>query len=1193
MRTILTTLLVAGFAAAAAGQDLPDGVGTFAPSGSVFTSVIGPVALDTDDYVFQGYPGMVVTATVKSAKGSGFLPLVQIIRPGGSLVGDGNRLTLKTSPSSASARVTLDTVGWWKVRVLGQPTQRDDYYHNVTARSSGGYSVSIRYTNPAVPPLPQPTKSFKASAAISEIGESDEFPFAGYNGQSLKVTLTVSKSSTLDPQIQLLRPDGQVAATAGHGDQEKKLAIDFDLDASGTWLVRVIGEETNPTDSEHNDATLGAYSLGVKLGKTATTGLVPDANGQYRLEIPATGSARIGYRLNFKGASPTFNSMIDPQGRLVTVPAGTTLSGFVLAKGLPQGNYVVTFNSAAGDTAANDASDATTNVSFSRSLVLPKGEKKRVAKLSDKEPVIRANQINPTAGGPGTILSVQANNLIDDNNPTGPVGLFLGHLALENVELQPDQVTVRGTVPATLPEGVFDVVVTSSAGQAAARADAFTRVPPPVATDIDPAVGTDGGGFEVTIVGSNFRAGQMAVLLDGALQPLTPTFVDDTHVTFIAPPRSPGQVTFGVKDVGTQLVSNLPVNSFEYVASAGVGRIVPALIPIVGSEKVTIQGANFESTDRVYLETTVSGVYEEITATQTTFVNSKRHQFVAPTRPKGVYRVYVQNDLGQPDPPKTRPLTYYSFADITAATNLGSLGADKYDAWASAIGDFDKANGNDVFVCRRGGDVPSATSLTRVLKNNGSGQFTDVTASVMPPAGDDDWRADRIWVTDVNQDGWVDILICTDSRMVPPDTSSHTRILVNEQRGASDPTDRVFRDRTLDIMAPPRTMQLYGYFGGKSDIYVSDNWRALDMWVGDIDRGAAGPPEILITKNETTDDDNPNDDVFQSGVYCGNYCSSVQYFAYSYTFYWGGSRLLVWDKSKRGGQGQYKFDPNFFPRFSGPVVPQTGVPGGGTIPACSPHYNSICKHAFTPFTGKRLAVGNIDADGKPDVAVLSDQVVTRLPEPHSPLTAPEVEISSLQVGLNKSSGGYGITDMTDTIASLGGDTKGDCLAIGQPGFPDGNSQGVITVSRFAGSGGPSVMRLLMWRPLSGPGTFDDVTYQLLPSPDVNENFQASRIVYVDMDQDGDQDMVLVANAAPGGTRTALRILRNENVNGQVGVFRRTLEPLFQAATTANEHFEGDALAVGDVTGDGLLDYVVSRVTPVGSGAQTRVVKTDR
>jgi hypothetical protein len=57
--------------------------------------------------------------------------------------------------------------------------------------------------------------------------------------------------------------------------------------------------------------------------------------------------------------------------------------------------------------------------------------------------------------------------------------------------------------------------------------------------------------------------------------------------------------------------------------------------------------------------------------------------------------------------------------------------------------------------------------------------------------------------------------------------------------------------------------------------------------------------------------------------------------------------------------------------------------------------------------------------------------------------------------------------------------------------------------------------------------------------------------------------------------------------------RRTLEPLFTAIVSANEHFEGDALSIGDVTGDGYNDYMVTRATVSGAGTQTRIVKTDR
>src|SRR5262249_28427745 len=148
-----------------------------------------------------------------------------------------------------------------------------------------------------------------------------------------------------------------------------------------------------------------------------------------------------------------------------------------------------------------------------------------------------------------------------------------------------------------------------------------------------------------------------------------------------------------------------------------------------------------------------------------------------------------------------------------------------------------------------------------------------------------------------------------------------------------------------------------------------------------------------------------------------------------------------------------KFDPNFFPRKSGPVVPQTG-PGGISIPPCSPHYSRICKGSFTPFTGKRLAVGNLDTDGKPDIAVLSDQVIQRRDKPNDPLHV----TSSLQVGINRFNPveGSGITDVTGLIFNLGGSTQGDSVAIGQPGFPDGNSYGVIAFAKSASAGGASV-----------------------------------------------------------------------------------------------------------------------------------------
>src|SRR5687768_8699041 len=84
---------LAGSARFAAAGDLPDGYGTDALSGSVYTSEISAGG-DSDDYVFRGFPGMVLTAQVKPAKGDQFQPQLQIIKPGGELVTDEDGLKL-------------------------------------------------------------------------------------------------------------------------------------------------------------------------------------------------------------------------------------------------------------------------------------------------------------------------------------------------------------------------------------------------------------------------------------------------------------------------------------------------------------------------------------------------------------------------------------------------------------------------------------------------------------------------------------------------------------------------------------------------------------------------------------------------------------------------------------------------------------------------------------------------------------------------------------------------------------------------------------------------------------------------------------------------------------------------------------------------------------------------------------------
>ena len=1038
----------------------------------------------------------------------------------------------------------------------------------------------------------------KLTTTLGNDLDVDDYVFRGYPGQQLKTSIKVDKSSAVKMQIELIRPDGTRVTADDEGAKFKTgetltdfaryekpdsnppyedrpigevlqaTKIKYVLDQVGTWKIRVRAPELSVPFGDS-----GEYTLAVKYPappKTKIKNSDPTQPQIYTFAVPAEGGSTVDFKFKFKGGEAAFNGFRAPNGDFIDIEVqskpGKYIKGkkIVLPDGFPVGDYLLTFAYPEGATFSKTV--------FKSSVKLPQGAKKRKGRLASQEPQISSTGINPEVGGPPTIVTVTILNGYDPPNDANAIPeLLLDNrpLTIQTAIDNGSSVTLKALV-GSLGEGTFDVVTRTKTGQVAVLEGGFTRVPPPVATAIDPLVGSSAGGFDVVIQGTGFPADitKIGILIDGNDVPVQKISASSTEVRFVAPPRAPTFVTFGIRDLRSQLSASLPINSFEYLSSPGISRIVPGLVPILGGDTLFVKGTNFRETDTVFMETAVAGQYEQVAGP--TYIDHNLHSFIAPVRPKGRYQIYVKDNQNVETP--KRSVSYFQYADFTGDAGMDNPpSADLNDGWTTALSDFDRDGDTDLFIAKRGDPLAmSSAALISVFTNDGSGNLTKSTERIPSPTSNDDWRADRIQVVDVTQDGWPDIVITTDDKNVLTPSASHTRILTSTRRGAQTPnSDRIFVDRTLDLMATPRNGT-----GGVSNA-SGDNWRGLDLWVGDVDSGPAAPPEIIITHKDMKEELN---------IFCGNYCNTSTTGGYTYSFYWGGSRAFTWDPKARGGQGRYKFEHNFFPRKAGVTVPVFNPPPGVVIPTCT---TNECRGTFTPFIGQLLRVQDISADGRPDVVVISDGEVK----------ANGQTISSTQVGLFGFSAVTGsfVTDITSTLTALGGQTRADSATIGLFGYPDGNSFGTIVLGQAEATSGRAI-RLLQFQPgvVEGdPGSFADVTAQTIPPASGNEAWQASAMQVADVDTDGDPDLILVAKEAPGPGEPAFRILRNTIANNQIGILSPEFSGLIELIAGGSEPFDGGVLVIGDLDGDGGNEFVVTRTESTQTGPQTRIIATDQ
>lgn len=383
---------------------------------------------------------------------------------------------------------------------------------------------------------------------------------------------------------------------------------------------------------------------------------------------------------------------------------------------------------------------------------------------------------------------------------------------------------------------------------------------------------------------------------------------------------------------------------------------------------------------------------------------------------------------------------------------------------AAVLLDIDQDGDQDLVTVARGGSTLSSESLLTVLRNDGGGSWADVSEDWRPEGTADDWRGGSIATGH----------LFGESGSATPDAYPDLVIGTTDADVLAAGRSRV---RLLANRAAPD--------GGRRFVDVTDTqmavplardvWQADRVWVGDLE-GDGGTPEIVATHDEPA---------FQT-----------EGTAPTFVHHGSGTRVF----SYSGSPKRFRWEPTRTPTVLGVTQPF------GAFPVCT---ENECADEYENFQGTDLAIADLDLDGRKDF------VTTRLGE----RTYRNNVASSTQIGRN-------VVGTVDSITSalpidettypadrvllgpLTDDDRPDLVLLTSTPTATGN---LLELAGNGGIGRESWSRLTDWRP-----TVD------------GETFRAHDGDLLDLDADGDLDLLLVRRAPDIGITRTLLPLRNHD-----------------------------------------------------------------
>jgi hypothetical protein len=615
-------------------------------------------------------------------------------------------------------------------------------------------------------------------AKIEPLNEIDAYSVFLTQGDKLTLSVAdIGPTIGLRTTIKVFDPAGNdVTGASVKGQGERKAKLTFTAPTSGRFLIQLNGDNTGLAGST------GDYKavFSIKRVKLAPAVFSDAAGGAVSSKFQAGAGDAVSITASTKKGGFDLTELRRPDG---TPEPG--FSAALKTKSNNRGAALVKFPLTGGDGEYElvGTYDAGSKVSVKTTVI--RDEKKRTKRLPEEPMFDPTLPPSPSKGVPGTTIRVaglhfddipvsEGGDIVGHVYPTFTVG---GTVIPANLVTHPNGLIYEFPAPAGLVAGqTYDITATNSSGLGTRMTEAFFVVPPPTITGFTIDSAGPAGGRRTRILGTDFLKNS-SVIFDITI--VQPTFVKTgEYIDVVAPPHLPGQVVVKVRDEYGQFGTSPVPFTYLDVGSNRIVSVEPPTFEAMGGEKVVVKGEDFDATtilsfDGVTMPRTL------VSSSQIEFVSPPHADGLWKLRVTDQYEQSSAVDV------RSKAFFDVTAATIPSPVTTQGL-ADGWRAGRTLVGDLNNDGWTDVVLLRPeiafGNDV--SRSRVRLLLNDKSGGLLDNTTSRFPSvSGDEDWRAKDGVLADIDGDNDLDLAIVTDA-LINGGSQSSLRILKNNGSGS-------------------------------------------------------------------------------------------------------------------------------------------------------------------------------------------------------------------------------------------------------------------------------------------------------------------------------------------------------------------------------------------------------------------------